>query len=125
MEANKPVDWSWLVHNYHGLKLNVENKTVETTYDDRGRAPFGAADLNYSLPIISVELKVLLEKMIPTATYLLIKITGISKQQPRETRKDAFFSVIQVSDDLSILVTLLKIPTSFRLMTGSSKPIWI
>ena len=53
MEANKPVDWSWLVHNYHGLKLNAENKTVETTYYDRGGRVtlFGAADLNYLLPI--------------------------------------------------------------------------
>ncbi len=29
MEAHKPVDWSWLIHNYHGLKINDVDQTLK------------------------------------------------------------------------------------------------
>ena len=53
LEAEKPVDWSWLIHNYHGLKLDAENKTVETTYEDRGGRVtlFGGSQIAMMLPI--------------------------------------------------------------------------
>ena len=51
MESRIPVDWSWLIHNYDGLKLNAENKTVETTYKDRGGIVtlYGSSDIDYSV----------------------------------------------------------------------------
>ena len=51
MESRIPVDWSWLIHNYDGLKLNAENKTVETTYADRGGKVtlYGSSDIDYSV----------------------------------------------------------------------------
>jgi hypothetical protein len=105
MEAHKPVDWSWLVHNYHGLKLNAEHKTVETTYDDRGGRVtlFGGANLKYSVSDkFSVEPKNILRKNDPNGNSLTynnhwhFKATTKEKQQ-----KMRFLAVIQVSDDLT------------------------
>ncbi len=104
MEAHKPVDWSWLVHNYHGLKLDAENKTVETTYDDRGGRVtlFGGADLNYSVTDkFSVEPKNFLRKNDAQGNFLTYNNHWHFKATTQEKQdKMRFLAIIQVSDDL-------------------------
>ena len=119
MEANKPVDWSWLVHNYHGLKLNAENKTVETTYDDRGGRVtlFGAADLNYSVTDkFSVEPKNIIRKNDPNGNLLTYKNHWHFKATTKEKQeKMRFLAFIQVSDDLTYTpVTFLENTDQFQ-----------
>lgn len=105
MEAHKPVDWSWLIHNYHGLKLDAENKTVETTYEDRGGKVtlFGGAPIDYTLTDqFSVEPKNFLRKTDPYGNLLTYDNHWHFKATTKEKRdKMRFLAVIQVSDDLA------------------------
>ena len=104
MEAHKPVDWSWLIHNYHGLKINDVDQTVETTYEDRG----GKVSLYGSTPLdrevtdqFSVVPKNFLRKkdaygnLLTYDNHWHFKATTQKKQE-----KMRFLAIIQVSDDL-------------------------
>jgi len=104
MEAHKPVDWSWLIHNYHGLKINDVDQTVETTYEDRG----GKVSLYGSTPLdrevtdqFSVAPKNFLRKkdaygnLLTYDNHWHFKATTQKKQE-----KMRFLAIIQVSDDL-------------------------
>lgn len=104
MEAHKPVDWSWLIHNYHGLKINDVDQTVETTYKDRG----GKVSLFSSTPLdrevtdqFSVAPKNFLRKkdaygnLLTYDNHWHFKATTQKKQE-----KMRFLAIIQVSDDL-------------------------
>ena len=104
MEAYKPVDWSWLIHNYHGLKINDEDQTVETTYEDRG----GKVSLYGSTPLdrevtnqFSVAPKNFLKKkdgygnLLTYKNHWHFKATTQKKQD-----KMRYLAIIQVSDDL-------------------------
>ena len=103
MEAHKPVDWSWLIHNYHGLKLNVENKTVETTYKNWGGRVtlFGGEAIDYTVTDqFTVEPKNFIRKIDPYGNLLTydnhwhFKATTQNKQD-----KMRFLAIIQVSED--------------------------
>ncbi len=104
MEAHKPVDWSWLIHNYHGLKLNAENKTVETTYSDRGGklTLFGGAALDYSVTDqFSVGPKNFLRKETPDGNLLVYQNHWHFKASTQKKQdKMRFLAIIQVSEDL-------------------------
>lgn len=104
MEAHKPVDWSWLIHNYHSLKINDVDQTVETTYKDRG----GKVSLFSSTPLdrevtdqFSVAPKNFLRKkdaygnLLTYDNHWHFKATTQKKQE-----KMRFLAIIQVSDDL-------------------------
>jgi hypothetical protein len=104
MEAHKPVDWSWLIHNYHGLKLNAENKTVETTYSDRGGklTLFGGAALDYSVTDqFSVGPKNFLRKETSDGNLLVYQNHWHFKASTQKKQdKMRFLAIIQVSEDL-------------------------
>jgi hypothetical protein len=104
MEAHKPVDWSWLIHNYHGLKLNAENKTVETTYSDRGGrlTLFGGAALDYSVTDqFSVAPKNFLRKETSDGNLLVYQNHWHFKASTQKKQdKMRFLAIIQVSEDL-------------------------
>jgi len=105
MEAHKAVDWSWLIHNFHGLKLDLENKTVETTYDDRGGrvSLFGGAALAYSVTDkFTVEPKNILRKKDAMGNLLAYKNHWHFKATTKEKKdKMRFLAIIQVSEDLN------------------------
>ena len=105
MEAHKPVDWSWLIHNFHGLKLNAENKTVETTYKDRGGrlTLFGGAALDYSVTDkYSVAPKNFLRKEDPDGNLLNYQNHWHFKASTQKKQnKMRFLAIIQVSEDLN------------------------
>jgi hypothetical protein len=113
LESKSPVDWSWLIHNYHGLKLNSENKTVETTYTDRGGKVtlFGGSDLDYSVSDkFLVEPKNFLRKKDPYGNLLTYKNHWHFKASTKEKQKKMrFLAIIQVSDDSNYdTIALLK-----------------
>ncbi|MEK9603293.1 MAG: DUF4962 domain-containing protein [Flavobacteriaceae bacterium] len=105
MEADKAVDWSWLIHNYHGLKLNPENKTVETTYEDRGGqlTLFGGAELDFSLTDkFSVEPKNVLKTKDAYGNLLTYNNHWHFKASTQKKRdKMRFLAIIQVREDLN------------------------
>ncbi len=105
MEAHKPVDWSWMIHNYHGLKLDTQNNTVETTYKDRGGrlSLFGGRPINYTVTNkFKVEPKNFIQKanangeILEYKNHWHFKSTTLEKQ-----KKMRFLAIIQVSDDLN------------------------
>ena len=104
MEAHKPVDWSWLIHNYHGLKINDVDQTLETTYEDRGGkvSLFGSTPLDREVTDqFSVAPKNFLRKkdaygnLLTYYNHWHFKATTQKKQE-----KMRFLAIIQVSDDL-------------------------
>ncbi|MFL2577083.1 MAG: DUF4962 domain-containing protein [Flavobacteriaceae bacterium] len=105
MEAHKPVDWSWLIHNYHGLKINDVDQTLETTYGDRGGkvSLFGSTPLDREVTDqFSVAPKNFLRKkdaygnLLTYDNHWHFKATTQKKQE-----KMRFLAIIQVSDDLN------------------------
>tara|TARA_B100001059_G_scaffold35659_2_gene28746 strand:- start:11089 stop:13689 length:2601 start_codon:yes stop_codon:yes gene_type:complete len=104
MEAHKPVDWSWLIHNYQGLKINDEDQTVETTYEDRG----GKVSLYGSTPLdrevtnqFSVAPKNFLRKKDGRGNLLTYKNHWHFKATTQKKQdKMRYLAIIQVSDDL-------------------------
>ena len=105
LESKSPVDWSWLIHNYDGLKFNSENKTVETTYKDRGGKVtlFGSTDLDYSVTDkFSVEPKNFIGKKDPYGNLLTYKNHWHFKATSRDKQqKMRFLAIIRVSDNLN------------------------
>ncbi len=105
MDSENPVDWSWLIHNYHGLKLNSENKTVETTYNDRGGRVtlFGSSPLDYSVTDkFSVEPKNFLRKKDQYGNLLTYENHWHFKSTTKEKHeKMRFLAIIQVSDGIN------------------------
>ena len=105
LESKSPVDWSWLIHNYDGLKLNSENKTVETTYKDRGGKVtlFGSTDLDYSVTDkFLVEPKNFIGKKDPYGNLLTYKNHWHFKATTKDKqRKMRFLAIIRVSDNLN------------------------
>ena len=119
LESKSPVDWSWLIHNYDGLKLNSENKTVETTYKDRGGKVtlFGSTDLDYSVTDkFLVEPKNFIGKKDPYGNLLTyknhwhFKATTKDKQQ-----KMRFLAIIRVSDNLNYHPIVLNSEDKFEI----------
>jgi hypothetical protein len=113
LESKSPVDWSWLIHNYDGLKLNSENKGVETTYSDKGGRVtlFGSSDLDYSVTDkFLVEPKNFIGKKDPYGNLLTYKNHWHFKATTKEKQKKMrFLAIIQVSDDLNYdIIALLK-----------------
>tara|TARA_S200000501_G_scaffold342976_1_gene353530 strand:- start:718 stop:3306 length:2589 start_codon:yes stop_codon:yes gene_type:complete len=105
MEAYKAVDWSWMIHNYHGLKLDYQNKTLETTYTDRGGrlTLYGGKPIDYIVTDkFKVEPKNYIQKtdangdILEYKNHWHFKSTTLEKQ-----KKMRFLAIIQVSDDLS------------------------
>ena len=113
LESKSPVDWSWLIHNYDGLKLNSENKSVETTYSDKGGRVtlFGSSDLDYSVTDkFLVEPKNFIGKKDPYGNLLTYKNHWHFKATTKEKQKKMrFLAIVQVSDDLNYdAIALLK-----------------
>ena len=105
MEAYKAVDWSWMIHNYHGLKLDYQNKSLETTYTDRGGrlTLYGGKPIDYIVTDkFKVEPKNYIQKtdangdILEYKNHWHFKSTTLEKQ-----KKMRFLAIIQVSDDLS------------------------
>jgi hypothetical protein len=95
------------------LKLNSENKTVETTYTDRGGKVtlFGGSDLDYSVTDkFLVEPKNFLRKKDPYGNLLTYKNHWHFKASTKEKQKKMrFLAIIQVSDDSNYdTIALLK-----------------
>ena len=105
MEANKPVDWSWLIHNYHGLKMDAQNKTVETTYKDFGGrvSLFGSSPVEYTITDqFSVDPKNVIRKTDVNGEILEYKNQWhFSAKTKKKVSKMRFLAVIQVSNDLN------------------------
>jgi hypothetical protein len=104
LEAEKPVDWSWLIHNYHGLKLDTENKTVETTYEDRGGRVtlFGGSPISYDVnDKFTVEPLNLIKKLNAKGELVTYENHWHFKAKTKEKQeKMKFLAVIQVTDNL-------------------------
>ena len=110
LEAEKPVDWSWLIHNYHGLKLDAENKTVETTYEDRGGRVtlFGGSQISYDVTDkFTVEPFNFIKKLNAKGELVTYKNHWHFKATTKEKQeKMKFLAVIQVSDNLEYSVVV-------------------
>ena len=105
LESRIPVDWSWLIHNYDGLKLNAENKTVETTYADRGGKVtlYGSSDIDYSVTNkFLVEPKNFIGKKDPYGNLVTYKNHWHFKATNKvKQKKMRFLAIIRVSDNLN------------------------
>lgn len=105
MEAHKPVDWSWMIHNYHGLKLDHQNNTIETVYKDRGGrlSLFGGRPIDFTVTDqFKVKPKNFIQKtdaygeILEYKNHWHFKSTTLEKE-----KKMRFLAIIQVSDDLN------------------------